>query len=71
MDNLNMIADILVSVSSIALVVIVGVYAKFKVQIDKKAQQGNQMAKAQKMVSDAVMPLVEKAEHDGGTAKPS
>jgi len=66
MDNLNMIADILVSVSSIALVVIVGVYAKFKVQIDKKAQQGNQMAKAQKMVSDAVMPLVEKAEHDGG-----
>ncbi len=44
--TINQILDLILTGTSVALVVIVAVYTKHKIEIDRKAQQGNQIAKA-------------------------
>ncbi len=69
--TINQILDLILTGTSVALVVIVAVYTKHKIEIDRKAQQGNQIAKAEQIVAQVVSPLVYQAEKDGGegTAK--
>lgn len=67
--TVSQILDLIITVSSVALVVIVAVYTKHKIEIDKKAQTGNLMARAEQVVARAVEPLVYQAEKDGGTGE--
>lgn len=67
--TVNQILDLIINISSVALVVIVAVYTKHKIEIDKKAQTGNLMARAEQVVARAVEPLVYQAEKDGGTGE--
>lgn len=60
------ILDLILVVTSVAAVVVVSVYAKHKIAIDKKAAQGDLLAKAEKIVAQSVSPLVYQAEKRGG-----
>ena len=52
--------------SSVTAVIVVSVYAKHKIAIDKKVAQGDLLAKAEKIVAQSVSPLVYQAEKRGG-----
>ena len=58
--------DLVLVVTSVAAVVVASVYAKHKIAIDKKAAQGDLLAKAEKIVAQSVSPLVYQAEKRGG-----
>lgn len=60
------ILDLVLVVTSVAAVVVASVYAKHKIAIDKKAAQGDLLAKAEKIVAQSVSPLVYQAEKRGG-----
>lgn len=60
------ILDLVLVVTSVAAVVVVSIYAKHKIAIDKKAAQGDLLAKAEKIVAQSVSPLVYQAEKRGG-----
>lgn len=60
------ILDLVLVVTSVAAVVVVSVYAKHKIAIDRKAAQGDLLAKAEKIVAQSVSPLVYQAEKRGG-----
>ncbi|PWF24342.1 phage holin [Lactobacillus johnsonii] len=60
------ILDLVLVVTSVAAVVVVSIYAKHKIAIDKKAAQGDLLAKAEKIVAQSVSPLVYQAEKHGG-----
>lgn len=64
--TINQIMDLVIIISSVALVVIVAIYTKNKVEIDRKAMQGNELAKAEQLVAKTVEPLVYQAEKSGG-----
>lgn len=67
--TINQMLDLGITLASIALVIIVAIYTKYKIQIDKKAQQGNLIAKSEQVVARAVEPLVYQAEKDGGAGE--
>ena len=56
------ILDLVLVATSVVAVVVVSVYAKHKIAIDKKAAQGDLLAKAEKIVAQSVSPLVYQAE---------
>lgn len=60
------ILDLVLVVTSVTAVIVVSVYAKHKIAIDKKAAQGDLLAKAEKIVAQSVSPLVYQAEKRGG-----
>lgn len=60
------ILDLVLVVTSVVAVVVVSVYAKHKIAIDKKAAQGDLLAKAEKIVAQSVSPLVYQAEKSDG-----
>lgn len=60
------ILDLILVVTSVVAVVVVSVYAKHKIAIDKKAAQGDLLAKAEKIVAQSVSPLVYQAAKRGG-----
>lgn len=60
------ILDLVLVVTSVIAVIVVSVYAKHKISIDKKAAQGDLLAKAEKIVAQSVSPLVYQAEKRGG-----
>lgn len=64
--TINQIMDLVITIASVALVVIVAIYTKNKVEIDRKAMQGNELAKAEQLVAKTVEPLVYQAEKSGG-----
>lgn len=64
--NFSHILDLVLVVTSVAAVVVASVYAKHKIAIDKKAAQGDLLAKAEKIVAQSVSPLVYQAEKRGG-----
>lgn len=64
--TINQILDLSLVAVSVALTVIVAIYTKHKIEIDRKAQQGNQLAKAEQIVAKSVAPLVYQAEKEGG-----
>lgn len=64
--NFNHLLDLALVAVSVAAVVVVSVYAKHKIAIDKKAAQGDLLAKAEKIVAQSVSPVVYQAEKRGG-----
>ena len=60
------ILDLVLVATSVAAVIVASVYAKHKIAIDKKAAQGDLLAKAEKIVAQSVSPLVYQAEKRGG-----
>ena len=60
------ILDLVLVAASVAAVIVVSVYAKHKIAIDRKAAQGDLLAKAEKIVAQSVSPLVYQAEKRGG-----
>ena len=64
--TINQTLNSIIILVSVALTVIVAIYAKHKIDIDKKAQQGSLIAKAEQVVAQAVTPLVYQAQKDGG-----
>lgn len=64
--SINQILDLSLVAVSVALTAIVAIYTKHKIEIDRKAQQGNQLAKAEQIVAKSVAPLVYQAEKEGG-----
>ena len=64
--SINQILDLSLVAVSVALTVIVAIYTKHKIEIDRKAQQGNQLAKAEQIVAKSAAPLVYQAEKEGG-----
>lgn len=64
--TINQIMDLVITIASVALVVIVAIYTKNKVEIDRKAMQGDELAKAEQLVAKTVEPLVYQAEKSGG-----
>ncbi|NRO05385.1 phage holin [Lactobacillus helveticus] len=69
MMTINQMLDLGVTLVGVALVIVVAVYTKYKIQIDKKAQQGDLIAKAEQVVARAVEPLVYQAEKMVGQVK--
>lgn len=61
--------DLVLVVTSVVAVVVASVYAKHKIAIDKKAAQGDLLAKAEKIVAQSVSPLVYQAEKRGGSGE--
>lgn len=65
--SINQISDLIITLASVAMVVIVAFYTKHKTEIDRKAAEGDKMAKSQQMVAQIMEPLVFQAEKEGGT----
>nr|DAJ54860.1 MAG TPA: holin [Caudoviricetes sp.] len=66
MMSFSHILDLMVVAVSVAAVVVVSVYAKHKITIDKRAEQGDLLAKSEKIIAQSVSPLVYQAEKRGG-----
>lgn len=64
--NVNQLLDLAIVGVSVVAVVVASVYAKHKIAIDKKAAQGDLLAKSEKIVAQSVSPLVYQAEKRGG-----
>ncbi len=64
--SVNQLLDLAIVVTSVAAVVVASVYAKHKIAIDKKAAQGDLLAKSEKIIAQSVSPLVYQAEKRGG-----
>lgn len=64
--SVNQLLDLAIVITSVAAVIVASVYAKHKIAIDKKAAQGDLLAKAEKIVAQSVSPLVYQAEKRGG-----
>lgn len=67
--SLEQIGDLIVVVASVAAVIIFYIYSKNKTIIDKKAEQGDLLAKAEKMVANSVDAIVYQTEKEGGDGK--
>ena len=64
--SVNHLLDLAIVVTSVAAVVVASVYAKHKIAIDKRAEQGDLLAKSEKIIAQSVSPLVYQAEKRGG-----
>lgn len=64
--SFNHLLDLAIVILSATAVIVASVYAKHKIAIDKKAAQGDLLAKAEKIVAQSVSPLVYQAEKRGG-----
>ena len=67
--NFNQLLDLAIVGVSVAAVVVVSVYAKHKIAIDKRAEQGDLLAKSEKIIAQSVSPLVYQAEKRGGNSE--
>lgn len=67
--NLEQIVDVIVTVMSVVAVAIFYIYSKDKIAIDKKAMQGNALAKSEKMVANSAKAIVYQTEKEGGSGK--
>ena len=64
--SLGQITDLVVVVLSVVVTIIFYFYSKHKIAIDKKAAQGDLLAKSEKIIAQSVSPLVYQAEKRGG-----
>ena len=67
--NAGLIADSVIVVLSVAVTIISYVYSKNKIAIDKKAMQGDALAKAEKMIANSAKAIVYQTEKEGGSGK--
>ena len=67
--NFNQLLETAIVVLSVAAVVIVSIYSKHKIEIDRKAAQGDLLAKSEQLAAHSVTPLVYQAEKRGGSGE--
>ena len=67
--TVSQISDVITTVCAVALVLIVWFYTRNKDKIEKRAAEGDKMAKSYEVVERVVEPLVIQAEKDGGTGE--
>lgn len=67
--SFEQIGDMLVVAVSVVIAIIFYVYSKNKIVIDKKAMQGDALAKAEKMIANSANAIVYQTEKEGGSGK--
>ena len=67
--SFEQIGDMLVVAVSVVIAIIFYVYSKNKIAIDKKAMQGDALAKAEKMIANSANAIVYQTEKEGGSGK--
>ena len=67
--NFEQIGDLIVVVMSVVAVIIFYVYSKHKIEIDKKALQGDALAKAEQMIARSAGAIVFQTDKEGGSGQ--
>ena len=67
--SFEQIGDMLVVAVSVVIAIIIYVYSKNKIAIDKEAMQGDALAKAEKMIANSANAIVYQTEKEGGSGK--
>ena len=67
--NFEQIGDLIVVVMSVVAVIIFYVYSKNKIAIDKKAMQGDELAKAEQMIARSAGAIVFQTDKEGGSGQ--
>lgn len=67
--SFEQIGDMLVVAVSVVIAIIFYVYSKNKIAIDKKAMQGDALAKAEKMIANSANAIVYQTEKEGGSGQ--
>lgn len=67
--SFEQIGDMLVVAVSVVIAIIFYVYSKNKIAIDKKAMQGDALAKSEKMIANSANAIVYQTEKEGGSGK--
>ena len=67
--SLGQITDLVVVVLSVVVTIIFYVYSKHKIEIDKKALQGDALAKAEQMIARSAGAIVFQTDKEGGSGQ--
>ena len=67
--NFSQLLETAIVILSVAAVAIASIYSKYKIEIDKKAAQGDLLAKSEQLAARSVTPLVYQAEKRGGSGE--
>ena len=67
--NLGQITDLVVVVLSVVVTIIFYFYSKHKIEIDKKALQGDALAKAEQMIARSAGAIVFQTDKEGGSGQ--
>lgn len=67
--SLGQITDLVIVALSVVVTIIFYFYSKHKIEIDKKALQGDALAKAEKMIATSASAIVYQTEKEGGSGK--
>ena len=67
--SLGQITDLVVVVLSVVVTIIFYFYSKHKIEIDKKALQGDALAKAEQMIAKSAGAIVFQTDKEGGTGQ--
>lgn len=67
--NLGQITDLVVVVLSVVVTIIFYFYTKHKIEIDKKALQGDALAKAEQMIARSAGAIVFQTDKEGGSGQ--
>ena len=67
--SLGQITDLVVVVLSVVVTIIFYFYSKHKIEIDKKALQGDELAKAKQMIARSAGAIVFQTDKEGGSGQ--
>ena len=67
--SLGQITDLVVVVPSVVVTIIFYFYSKHKIEIDKKALQGDALAKAEQMIARSAGAIVFQTDKEGGSGQ--
>ena len=67
--SLRQITDLVVVVLSVVVTIIFYFYSKHKIEIDKKALQGDALAKAEQMIARSAGAIVFQTDKEGGSGQ--
>lgn len=67
--SLGQITDLVVVVLSVVVTIIFYFYSKHKIEIDKKALQGDELAKAEQMIARSAGAIVFQTDKEGGSGQ--
>lgn len=67
--SLGQITDLVIVVLSVVVTIIFYFYSKHKIEIDKKALQGDELAKAEQMIARSAGAIVFQTDKEGGSGQ--
>ena len=67
--SLGQITDLVIVVLSVVVTIIFYFYSKHKIEIDKKAMQGDALAKAEQMIARSAGAIVFQTDKEGGSGQ--